>query len=99
LAIAGLDNRHFGCSYLSALVPAEGFLFGFLLLSSSLNFQLGCGSRADSSLFPAIAKPLPLAVTLSDHSKNSLPLNTLCFKCVKYKNILSIFAKYRQVKN
>jgi hypothetical protein len=48
---------YFGCNYLSALVRAEVFQFGFLLLPSTVNYQLDCGSLADSSLFPAIAKP------------------------------------------
>jgi len=36
---AGLDIETIGCSSLSALVPADGILLGFLFLSCTLVFQ------------------------------------------------------------
>jgi len=36
---AGLDVVFFGCGSLSAAVPADEYLFGFLLLSCTLVFQ------------------------------------------------------------
>jgi hypothetical protein len=36
---AGLDAETIGCSSLSAAVPADEYLFGFLLFSCTLVFQ------------------------------------------------------------
>jgi hypothetical protein len=42
------------------LVPAEEFQFGFLLLTSTLYFQLGIGSGLDVIKYPTCSNTCPL---------------------------------------
>jgi hypothetical protein len=51
------------------LVPADEYLFGFLLLISTLYFQLGSGSGLDVIKYPARSNTFPLAASATDAIK------------------------------
>ena len=47
IAASGAGRCNFGCLHRCTLVRADEFQFGFLLLTSTLYFQLGSGSGLD----------------------------------------------------
>jgi Protein of unknown function (DUF2971) len=49
-----------------ALVPADEYLFGFLLLTSTLVFLLGSGSRLDVIKYPTCSNTCPLPAILTE---------------------------------
>jgi len=60
----GLDVENFGCLHRCTLVPADEFQFGFLLLTSTLYFQLGSGSGLDVIKYPTCSNTCPLCAIL-----------------------------------
>ena len=47
IAASGAGRLNIGCLHRCTLVRADEYLFGFLLLTSTLYFQLGSGSGLD----------------------------------------------------
>jgi hypothetical protein len=54
------------------LVPADEYLFGFLLLTSTLYFQLGSGSGLDVIKYPTCSNTCPLCVIALRHFKTKM---------------------------
>jgi hypothetical protein len=67
LLLCWLTNIFSSFCSLSAAVPADGILFGFLLLTSSKYFQ-SAAVRADGILFPNLHKALFVSGQLIEHS-------------------------------
>jgi hypothetical protein len=56
----GLDVEIIGCLHRCTFVPADEYQFGFLLLTSTLVFQLGSGSGLDVIKYPTCSNTCPL---------------------------------------
>ncbi|MBC7867623.1 MAG: hypothetical protein H7X88_08820 [Gloeobacteraceae cyanobacterium ES-bin-316] len=56
----------------STLVLADEYLFGFLLLTSALYFQLGSGSGLDIIKYPTCSNTCPLAAIVVRHFTNAM---------------------------
>jgi len=63
-------NKFLSFCSLSAAVRAQRLLFSFLLLTSTLVFQLGCGSGLDIIKYQHSSKPYPLGVIVERHKTN-----------------------------
>jgi hypothetical protein len=68
IAASGAGHLNFGCLHRCTLVRADAYLFDFLLLTSTLYFQLGSGSRLDVIKYPTCSNTFPLAASLYRHS-------------------------------
>ena len=58
IAASGAGRCNLGCLHRCTLVPAAEYLFGFLLLTSTLYFQLGSGSGLDVIKYPHLQQYL-----------------------------------------
>lgn len=52
IAASGAGRCNFGCLHRCTFVRSDEFQFGFLLLTSTLYFQLGSGSGLDVIKYP-----------------------------------------------
>jgi len=57
------------------LVSADEYLFGFLLLTSTLYFQLGSSSGLDVIKYPTCSNTCPLPRKLNYKTSNSITFN------------------------
>jgi hypothetical protein len=69
IAASEAERRNFGCLHRCTLVRANKYLFGFLLLTSTLIFQLGSGSGLDIIKYPTYSNTCPLVAILVHHPK------------------------------
>ena len=65
IAASGAGRLNFGCLHRCTLVRADEFQFGFLLLTSTLYFQLGSGSGLDVIKYPTCSNTCPLHAIFS----------------------------------
>lgn len=72
IAASGAGRCNLGCLHRCTFVPADEYLFGFLLLTSTLYFQLGSGSGLDIIKYPTCSNTCSLAATKTIHQEWSI---------------------------
>jgi len=65
IAASGAGRWNFGCLHRCTFVRADDFQFGFLLLTSTLYFQLGSSSGLDIIKYPTCSNTCPFLQTPS----------------------------------
>jgi len=68
IVASGAGRPNFGCLHRCTFVPADEYLFGFLLLTSTLYFQLGSRYGLDVIKYSTCSNTCPLAVIVTQFS-------------------------------